>query len=73
MARAPAARASTGTPSAPLAKLTRPRLYPQVRLRSRGHRRKFGFEVEGTARAFGFQAGRYVDVHLMARVRLPGS
>ncbi|MCL4802463.1 MAG: GNAT family N-acetyltransferase [Burkholderiales bacterium] len=35
--------------------------------------RKFGFEVEGTARAFGFQAGRYVDVHLMARVRLPGS
>jgi putative acetyltransferase len=33
--------------------------------------RKFGFEIEGTARAFGFQAGRYVDVHTMARVRLP--
>ena len=34
--------------------------------------RKFGFEIEGTARAFGFQAGRYVDVHTMARVRIPG-
>jgi putative acetyltransferase len=32
--------------------------------------RKHGFEIEGTARAFGFQAGRYVDVHTMARVRL---
>jgi putative acetyltransferase len=31
--------------------------------------RRFGFEVEGTLRAFGFQAGRYVDVHTMARVR----
>jgi putative acetyltransferase len=35
--------------------------------------RKFDFEVEGTARGFGFQAGRYVDVHTMARVRLPGA
>jgi putative acetyltransferase len=34
--------------------------------------RKHGFEIEGTARAFGFQAGRYVDVHTMARVRIPG-
>lgn len=34
--------------------------------------REFGFEIEGTARAFGFQAGRYVDVHTMARVRIPG-
>jgi putative acetyltransferase len=34
--------------------------------------RKFAFEIEGTARAFGFQAGRYVDVHTMARVRIPG-
>ena len=33
--------------------------------------RKFGFEVEGTARGFCFQAGSYVDVHTMARVRLP--
>ena len=35
--------------------------------------RKFDFEIEGTSRAFGFQAGRYVDVHTMARVRLPGA
>jgi putative acetyltransferase len=35
--------------------------------------RKFGFEVEGTARALGFQAGRYVDVHTMSRVRIPGA
>ncbi len=31
--------------------------------------RRFGFEIEGTLRAFGFQAGRYVDVHTMARIR----
>jgi putative acetyltransferase len=31
--------------------------------------RRFGFELEGTLRAFGFQAGRYVDVHTMARVQ----
>jgi putative acetyltransferase len=31
--------------------------------------RRFGFDLEGTLRAFGFQAGRYVDVHTMARVR----
>ncbi len=31
--------------------------------------RRFGFEIEGTLRAFGFQAGRYVDVHTMARLR----
>jgi len=35
--------------------------------------RRFGFELEGTLRAFGFQAGRYVDVHTMARVRFPGT
>lgn len=34
--------------------------------------RKFGFAIEGTARALVFQAGRYVDVHDMARIRLPG-
>jgi putative acetyltransferase len=34
---------------------------------------KHGFEMEGTSRAFGFQAGQYVDVHTMARVRLPGA
>jgi putative acetyltransferase len=31
--------------------------------------RRFGFEIEGTLRAFGFQSGRYVDVHTMARLR----
>jgi putative acetyltransferase len=31
--------------------------------------RRFGFEIEGTLRAFCFQGGRYVDVHTMARVR----
>jgi putative acetyltransferase len=31
--------------------------------------RRFGFEIEGTLRAFGFQGGRYVDVHTMARLR----
>ena len=35
--------------------------------------RRCGFEIEGTLRAFGFQAGRYVDVHTMARVRNPGA
>jgi putative acetyltransferase len=35
--------------------------------------RRFGFEAEGTLRAFGFQAGRYVDVHTMARVRTPAA
>lgn len=31
--------------------------------------RKFGFEHEGTHRAFALRAGRYADVHAMARVR----
>jgi putative acetyltransferase len=31
--------------------------------------RRSGFEIEGTLRGFGFQAGRYVDVHMMARLR----
>jgi putative acetyltransferase len=35
--------------------------------------RRFGFELEGTARAYGFQAGRYVDVHTMARLRRVGA
>jgi L-phenylalanine/L-methionine N-acetyltransferase len=35
--------------------------------------RRCGFEIEGTLRAFGFQAGRYVDVHTMARLRNPGA
>ena len=30
--------------------------------------RKFGFEVEGTLRAYALRAGRYVDAHTMARV-----
>ena len=31
--------------------------------------RKFGFEHEGTHRAFALRAGRYADVHAMARLR----
>lgn len=31
---------------------------------------KFGFVVEGTARAYGFRDGAYADVHLMARVTI---
>jgi len=31
--------------------------------------RKFGFEVEGTHRAFAFRNGQYVDAHAMARLR----
>ena len=34
--------------------------------------RKFGFEVEGTHRAFALRAGRYVDTHTMARVKPKG-
>lgn len=35
--------------------------------------RRFGFEVEGKHRACGFQAGRYVDLLTMARVRAGAS
>ena len=31
--------------------------------------RKFGFEVEGTLRMHAFRDGRYVDSHVMARIR----
>jgi len=31
--------------------------------------RKFGFDVEGTLRAFAFRNGQYVDGYVMARVR----
>jgi len=31
--------------------------------------RKFGFEIEGTHRAYALRAGRYVDAHAMARIR----
>ena len=31
--------------------------------------RKFGFEIEGTHRAYALRAGRYVDTHSMARIR----
>jgi putative acetyltransferase len=31
---------------------------------------KFGFEIEGTHRAYAFRNGRYVDAHTMARLRL---
>ena len=31
--------------------------------------RRFGFELEGTHRAYALRAGRYVDAHVMARLR----
>ena len=31
--------------------------------------RKFGFEVEGTHKAYALRAGRYADTHTMARVK----
>ena len=31
--------------------------------------RKFGFEIEGTHRAYALRAGRYADTHFMARLR----
>jgi putative acetyltransferase len=31
--------------------------------------RKFGFEIEGTHRAYALRAGRYVDTYTMARIR----
>jgi len=31
--------------------------------------RKFGFEIEGTHRAYALRAGRYVDAHAMARIK----
>lgn len=31
--------------------------------------RKFGFEVEGTHKAYALRAGRYIDTYAMARVR----
>lgn len=31
--------------------------------------RKFGFEIEGTLRAYAYRAGQFVDSYLMARVR----
>jgi putative acetyltransferase len=31
---------------------------------------KFGFEIEGTHRAYAFRHGHYIDAHSMARLRL---
>ena len=31
--------------------------------------RKFGFEIEGTLRAYAFRDGEYTDAYLMARIR----
>lgn len=31
--------------------------------------RKFGFEIEGTARDFAFANGHYIDAHIMARIQ----
>jgi L-phenylalanine/L-methionine N-acetyltransferase len=31
--------------------------------------RKFGFEIEGTHKAYALRDGRYVDAHFMARIR----
>jgi L-phenylalanine/L-methionine N-acetyltransferase len=33
--------------------------------------RRFGFEMEGTHRAFALRDGQYVDAHAMARIRPP--
>jgi len=33
--------------------------------------KKFGFEIEGTARQFAFRDGEYADIYHMARVRPP--
>ena len=33
--------------------------------------RRFGFELEGTCRAFALRDGQYVDAHAMARIRPP--
>jgi len=30
--------------------------------------RKYGFVIEGTARAYAFRNGRYVDAYAMARI-----
>ena len=30
--------------------------------------RKFGFEVEGTLKAFAFRNGRFIDAYTMARI-----
>jgi L-phenylalanine/L-methionine N-acetyltransferase len=38
--------------------------------RAIGLYKKFGFEIEGTHRAYALRAGRYVDTHSMARIRL---
>ncbi|GAB4580523.1 MAG: N-acetyltransferase [Anaerolineales bacterium] len=32
--------------------------------------KKFGFEIEGTLKKYGFRAGEYVDVYAMARFKL---
>ncbi len=32
--------------------------------------KKFGFEIEGTMKKYGFREGEYVDVYAMARLRL---
>lgn len=37
--------------------------------RAIGLYRKFGFEIEGTHKAYAMRAGRYVDTHSMARVK----
>jgi putative acetyltransferase len=31
--------------------------------------RRFGFEIEGTHRAYALRDGKYVDSHAMARIR----
>jgi putative acetyltransferase len=31
---------------------------------------KFGFEIEGTAIQYAFRDGQYVDLYLMARLRI---
>jgi putative acetyltransferase len=35
--------------------------------------RKFGFEIEGTHRAYALRAGRYADTYAMARIKAKSS
>ena len=40
--------------------------------RAIGLYKRFGFEVEGTHRAYALRDGKYVDTHAMARLRAKG-
>jgi putative acetyltransferase len=40
--------------------------------RAIGLYKRFGFEIEGTHRAYALRDGKYVDTHAMARMRAKG-